>query len=81
MLDKTLVGHRSGIESLSPREREVLEGFANGWSNVEIGRRLFIERRTVESFSRVIYDKLGISYSPKTNSRARAVALFLRGDR
>lgn len=48
-------------ESLSPREKEVMEGFANGFSYKEIGAKLFISPRTVESHRNTIMEKLDLN--------------------
>jgi DNA-binding NarL/FixJ family response regulator len=45
---------------LSARQREVLEHLAQGHSNEEIARRLFISRNTVKFHLRVIYERLGV---------------------
>lgn len=45
---------------LSPREAEVLHWIAEGKSNVEIGKILFISVRTVEKHVETIYRKLGV---------------------
>jgi two-component system NarL family response regulator len=50
----------SSHESLSPREREVLQLLAEGLSSPEIGKRLFIATTTVESHRRNLTRKLGI---------------------
>ena len=66
------------IEELSAREREVLALVAEGLSNAEIGRRLFITERTVEAHVKQVFQKLGIDQTPATNRRVRAVLAFLR---
>ena len=68
------------VDDLSEREREVLGLVAEGLSNVEIGRRLFITERTVEAHVKQIFLKLGIDQSPETNRRVLAVLAFLRSD-
>ena len=68
------------LDELSEREREVLAVVAEGMSNVEIGRRLFITERTVEAHVKQIFLKLGIDQSPETNRRVLAVLAFLRSD-
>jgi DNA-binding CsgD family transcriptional regulator len=50
-----------GWESLTPTELEVVRLVAQGLTNVEIGRRLFISRRTVETHLSHIFGKLGVS--------------------
>jgi DNA-binding NarL/FixJ family response regulator len=54
--------------SLSSREIEVLQLVAEGRSNREIGRRLFLSEATVKSHLVHIFTKLGVS------SRTHAVA-------
>lgn len=46
---------------LSPRETEILEYLADGWSNAEIASRLRIGLRTVRFHLEGIYGKLGVS--------------------
>ena len=50
----------SAGDSLSPREREVLQLLAEGLSSPEIGRRLFVATTTIETHRRNIARKLGI---------------------
>ena len=46
--------------TLTPREREVLRGLAQGQSNQEIAETLNIEKTTVRSHISNILDKLGV---------------------
>jgi len=48
-------------DTLSPRELEVLRLVANGLSNVEIGRELFISEATVKTHLLRAFAKLGVS--------------------
>ncbi|CAM3388435.1 response regulator [Isoptericola cucumis] len=59
--------------ALTPREAELLTLLAQGLSNRELGRRLFISEATVKTHLAHVYAKLGV------DSRAAAVALALRG--
>jgi two-component system, NarL family, response regulator YdfI len=56
---------------LTAREREVLAGIASGERSKEVGARLGITRRTVESYLNSIYTKLNV------DSRAAAVAIAI----
>lgn len=47
--------------SLSPRQREVFEGVAQGLTSKEIAQRLGISHRTVESYRLDMMNKLGTS--------------------
>jgi len=50
----------SALDSLTEREREVLQGIAEGLSNKQLAARLGIGRRTVESHRENLMQKLGI---------------------
>lgn len=68
--------HKSGPEGwrLSARERQVLELVAEGLTNGEIGRRLFIGEATVKTHLLRAYGKLGVS------DRTSAVVVAMRLD-
>lgn len=53
---------RPGPDVLSGREREVLVLTARGYTSREIGERLFISGRTVETYRARIMDKLGLAH-------------------
>lgn len=48
------------LDRLSTREREVLKALADGLSNKEIGERLFISHRTVDTHRTNLMKKLGV---------------------
>ena len=52
---------RQRHESLSDREREVFRLIAEGYGSSQIGERLFISAKTVDTYRRRINDKLGIT--------------------
>jgi pimeloyl-ACP methyl ester carboxylesterase/DNA-binding CsgD family transcriptional regulator len=60
------------LASLSPRERDILDRIAQGHTNLEIGRQLFISEKTVRNHVTRIFEKLGV------HSRAQAIVLALR---
>ena len=64
------VGER--LPELTVRERDVLRLLANGLSNEEIGKKLFISAETVRTHLRKAMDKLG------AETRTQAVAVALR---
>lgn len=66
------------LAALSKREREVLENLAEGLTNAEIGRRLFIAERTVELHTKQVFAKLGLADDERTNRRVMAVLTYLR---
>jgi two-component system, LuxR family, response regulator FixJ len=49
------------VESLTPRERQVLDGLVEGHSNKAIGRHLAISPRTVEVYRANVMTKMGAS--------------------
>jgi NarL family two-component system response regulator YdfI len=57
--------------ALTEREREILAAVARGERSKEIGLRLGLTKRTVETYLTTIYNKLGV------DSRAAAVAVAL----
>jgi DNA-binding NarL/FixJ family response regulator len=61
-----------GLPALTRREREVLRLLADGLSNEEIGKRLFISPETVRTHVRKAMDKLD------ADTRTQAVATALR---
>jgi DNA-binding NarL/FixJ family response regulator len=60
------------VKELTVRERDVLRLLADGLSNEEIGKRLFISAETVRTHLRKAMDKLG------AETRTQAVAVALR---
>jgi DNA-binding NarL/FixJ family response regulator len=53
---------RQQYQALSERERDVLVLVAGGYSASEIGEKLFISPKTVETYKQRISDKLGLSH-------------------
>jgi LuxR family maltose regulon positive regulatory protein len=63
------------MESLSPRELEVLRLIAEGLSNHEIGERLFLALDTVKGHNRNIFGKLQVQRRTEAVMRARELGL------
>jgi DNA-binding NarL/FixJ family response regulator len=63
---------RRGTVALTERELQVLRGMADGHSNAEIGRELFVSEDTVKTHARRLFRKLG------ARDRAHAVAAGFR---
>jgi len=64
------------IEPLSQRELEVLRLVAQGLSNREIGKRLFLALDTVKGHNRRIYEKLQVQSRTEAIARARELGLL-----
>jgi len=65
---------KSFIESLTDREREILELLAQGLSNKTIAARLYLSIRTVEGHLANIYSQLGVH----SRTEAMLVAVKIR---
>jgi DNA-binding NarL/FixJ family response regulator len=63
---------QSPLDSLTPREREVLGLVTEGRSNRSIAEQLVIAERTVEAHVKQVFDKLGLADDPGTNRRVLA---------
>jgi LuxR family maltose regulon positive regulatory protein len=64
------------IEPLSQRELEVLRLMAEGLSNDEIGKRLFLALSTVKGHNQRIFDKLQVQRRTEAVARARELGLL-----
>jgi LuxR family maltose regulon positive regulatory protein len=64
------------VEPLSQRELEVLRLIAQGLSNDEIGKRLYLALDTVKGHNRRIYDKLQVQRRTEAVARARDLGLL-----
>ncbi len=60
------------LETLTQREREVLDLMSQGLNNTDIARKLYISERTVKFHTGNIYNKLGVK------NRTEAVLLLLK---
>ncbi|NCF67960.1 MAG: hypothetical protein GWP61_18495 [Chloroflexi bacterium] len=64
------------IEPLSPRELEVLQLIAEGYTNREIGDQLFLALDTVKGHNRRIYSKLGVRNRTQAIYKARSLKIL-----
>ncbi len=68
----------SGLESLTPRELDVLRHMASGLSNAAIARSLSLSESSVEKASNTLFAKLGLASEPTVHRRVSAVVTYLR---
>jgi DNA-binding NarL/FixJ family response regulator len=66
------------LETLTPREREVLALMAEGCSNAGIARRLWVTEGTVENHVHNVMAKLRLPETDDNHRRVLAVITFLR---
>ena len=66
----------AGLNDLSTREQEVLALTAEGFSSREIGQKLFISPKTVDTYRSRIMDKLGLSHRSELVRFALKVGLL-----
>jgi DNA-binding NarL/FixJ family response regulator len=76
--DRLLDRMRAPMPALTRREMEVLQLVANGLSNIEISRRLFLSEATVKSHLVHVYTKLDVD-SRTSAVAAAAVRGLIRG--
>lgn len=66
----------AGLKDLSTREQEVLALTAEGFSSREIGQKLFISPKTVDTYRSRIMDKLGLTHRSELVRFALRVGLL-----
>jgi DNA-binding NarL/FixJ family response regulator len=67
----------SRLDSLTPRETQILAQMAQGLSNAAIAAVVSVSERAVEKHTNSIFAKLGLSEEKDVNRRVKAVLLFL----
>ncbi|MEU5552581.1 response regulator transcription factor [Micromonospora sp. NPDC047793] len=79
VIAELLAGRARGrsLESLSPRERDVLALMAEGRSNGAIAARMFVSEKAVVKHVSSIFTKLGLYLSTSDNRRVLAVLAYL----
>jgi DNA-binding NarL/FixJ family response regulator len=82
IVDQLVSNQRSdpGVESLTPREREILALIAEGRSNTSISETLEITKRAVERHINAIFAKLELPEDGDVNRRVKVTLLYLLGE-
>ncbi len=70
--------HDSPLTMLTPRQTNVLELVARGFSNESIAGHLELSRRTIEHHLNEIYQQFQVCRAPEMNARLHAALLYLR---
>ncbi len=68
----------SSLVRLTPRQKEVLELIAQGYTNAAIGERLVLSEKSVETYIHTIYQQLEISGEQEMHTRVKATLIYLR---
>lgn len=68
---------QTGLDSLTPRESDVLALIAEGLNNGAIAQRLTLGERAVSKHINSIFSKLGLGSEPDAHRRVRAVLMWL----
>jgi DNA-binding NarL/FixJ family response regulator len=79
---EALVTVRAQVESsplneLTPRERDVLRGMAEGKNNAAIAATLSLTERSIEKVIHSIFLKLGLAWETAVHKRVKAVIFYL----
>lgn len=72
--------HQGALARLTPRERDVLAGMAEGRSNAGIAAQLVVGEGAVEKHVTSIFTKLDLHHADGQHRRVQAVLTYLRGD-
>ncbi len=72
-VDPEAVAAAGELIAITPRQRQVLQLFADGLSTDEVAERLELSRETVRTHARATLPRLG------ARDRAHAIAIALRG--
>jgi DNA-binding NarL/FixJ family response regulator len=86
VLDPEVVAHMMGrrrptgpLDTLTPREREVLGAMAEGLTNRAIAERMFLSERAIERHVTAIFEKLELSGVDGGHRRVLSVLAYLQG--
>jgi DNA-binding NarL/FixJ family response regulator len=71
----------SPLGELTPRERDVLRGMAEGKNNAAIAEALSLTERSVEKVIHSIFLKFGLTWEKAVHKRVKAVILYLAESR
>lgn len=75
-----LAGAESGMEGLTPREREVVTLIARGFKYREVAEELGISQKTLETHMKHVFDKLGVASRSEVTHLAFETGFLQPGD-
>jgi DNA-binding NarL/FixJ family response regulator len=79
LVQARVIGAKSPLSELTPREREVLAQLAQGKSNGAIAQSLVLSKRAVEKHINAIFMKLDLASPDDVSRRVMATLAFLAG--
>jgi DNA-binding NarL/FixJ family response regulator len=79
VVEALIAVRRSGLDELTPREREILGEMAQGKSNQAIADAVFLSKKAVEKHINAIFTKLGLVESEEISRRVKAALIYLAG--
>jgi pimeloyl-ACP methyl ester carboxylesterase/DNA-binding CsgD family transcriptional regulator len=76
--ERTAARNALPLDDLTPRERAVLEGIAEGLDNSEIAASLGLSEKTVRNHITRVFDKIGVEHRYEAIVRARDAGLGMK---
>lgn len=73
----SVTSHTDPLGRLTPREREVLQQMAEGYTNAAVAGRLHVSQSAVEKHINAIFDKLDLSRATGYSRRVLAILRYL----
>jgi DNA-binding NarL/FixJ family response regulator len=80
VVEALIAARRTGLDELTPREREILSHVAQGLSNQAIADALVLTKKAVEKHINAIFMKLGLGNQEDVSRRVKATLIYLAGD-
>jgi DNA-binding NarL/FixJ family response regulator len=80
VVEQLVAGARQAADpmnTLTPRERDVLAQIAQGKSNAGVASALYLTERAVEKHINSLFAKLGLTAEPEVHRRVTAVLMYL----
>ena len=77
VVEALVAAKASPLAELTPRERDVLRGMAEGKNNAAIAESLVLTERSIEKVIHSIFLKLGLAWEAAVHKRVKAVILYL----
>jgi DNA-binding NarL/FixJ family response regulator len=81
IVNGTTEARSSYLGRLTPRQMDVLQLMARGYSNAAIARALVLEEKSVENHINAIFSQLVVSRDPSVHPRVKAVITYLHESR